>query len=117
MKEKKSLTFRIIIAMILGLATGLIIKYLFPSSQVLQVYLIEGLFHIIGTIFIASLKMLVVPIVFVSLVCGTCSLKDTTKLGRLGIKTLLLYLITTAFAVTVALAPLSVDRTGRRGKS
>ena len=89
--------------MVLGLATGLIIKYLFPSSQFLQVYLIDGLFHIIGAIFIASLKMLVVPIVFVSLVCGTCSLKDTTKLGRLGLKTLLLYLITTAFAVTVAL--------------
>ena len=89
--------------MILGLATGLIIKYLFPSSQLLQVYLIEGLFHIVGAIFIASLKMLVVPIVFVSLVCGTCSLKDTAKLGRLGVKTLLLYLITTAFAVTVAL--------------
>jgi len=102
-KEKKSLTLRIITAMVLGLATGLIIKYLFPSSQFLQVYLIDGLFHIIGAIFIASLKMLVVPIVFVSLVCGTCSLKDTTKIGRLGLKTLLLYLITTAFAVTVAL--------------
>ena len=89
--------------MFLGLVTGLIIKYLFSSSQFLQVYLIDGLFHIIGAIFIASLKMLVVPIVFVSLVCGTCSLKDTTKLGRLGLKTLLLYLITTAFAVTVAL--------------
>ncbi len=98
-----SLTLRIITAMLLGLATGIIINYLFPSAQFLQVYLIDGLFNIIGAIFIASLKMLVVPIVFVSLVCGTCSLKDTTKLGRLGIKTLLLYLITTAFAVTVAL--------------
>jgi len=89
--------------MTLGLLTGLIIKYLFPASQFLQVYLIDGLFHIVGSIFIASLKMLVVPIVFVSLVCGTCSLKDTTKLGRLGLKTLLLYLITTALAVSLAL--------------
>ena len=89
--------------MILGLVTGLIIKFFFPASQLLQVFLIDGLFHIIGTIFIASLKMLVVPIVFVSLVCGTCSLKDTTKLGRLSLKTILLYLITTALAVTLAL--------------
>ncbi len=103
LKEKQSLTFRIILGMTLGLLTGLIIKYLFPASQFLQVYLIDGLFHIVGSIFIASLKMLVVPIVFVSLVCGTCSLKDTTKLGRLGLKTLLLYLITTALAVSLAL--------------
>ncbi len=103
LQEKQSLTFRIILGMTLGLLTGLIIKYLFPASQFLQVYLIEGLFHIVGSIFIASLKMLVVPIVFVSLVCGTCSLKDTTKLGRLGLKTLLLYLITTALAVSLAL--------------
>ena len=103
MKENLSLTLRIILAMILGLVTGLIIKFFFPASQLLQVFLIDGLFHIIGTIFIASLKMLVVPIVFVSLVCGTCSLKDTTKLGRLSLKTILLYLITTALAVTLAL--------------
>lgn len=103
LQEKQSLTFRIILGMTLGLLTGLIIKYLFPASQFLQVYLIDGLFHIVGSIFIASLKMLVVPIVFVSLVCGTCSLKDTTKLGRLGLKTLLLYLITTALAVSLAL--------------
>ena len=103
MKEKQSLTFRIILGMTLGLLVGLIIKYLFPASQFLQVYLIDGFFHIVGSIFIASLKMLVVPIVFVSLVCGTCSLKDTTKLGRLGLKTLLLYLITTALAVSLAL--------------
>lgn len=98
-----SLTARILLAMVLGLITGLVLKYLFPTSDFFQLYITDGLFHIIGKIFIASLKMLVVPLVFVSLVCGTCSLRDTTKLGRLGVKAMGLYLATTAFAVTLAL--------------
>ncbi|MFB1000381.1 MAG: cation:dicarboxylase symporter family transporter, partial [Colwellia sp.] len=47
--------------------------------------------------------MLVVPLVFVSLICGTCSLKDTTKLGRIGGKAISLYLITTAIAISFAM--------------
>ena len=101
--NKLSLTTRILLAMILGLITGLAFKYLFPDFASFQSYIIHGLFHIVGTLFIASLKMLVVPLVFISLVCGTCSLSDTTKLGRLGIKAVGLYLLTTAFAVTLAL--------------
>lgn len=98
-----SLTTRIILAMFLGLIVGLAIKYLLPTSSFVQSYITDGLFQVVGKIFIASLKMLVVPLVFVSLVCGTCSLRDTTKLGRLGVKTVGLYLLTTAFAVTLAL--------------
>jgi Na+/H+-dicarboxylate symporter len=56
-----------------------------------------------GKIFIAILKLLVVPIVFVSLVCGTCQLGDTKKFGRLAAKTVALYLFTTAFAITLAI--------------
>lgn len=101
--QKMSLTTRIILAMFLGLIVGLAIKYLLPTSSFVQSYITDGLFQVVGKIFIASLKMLVVPLVFVSLVCGTCSLRDTTKLGRLGVKTVGLYLLTTAFAVTLAL--------------
>lgn len=103
MKHKMGLTARILLAMFLGIIIGAAIKYLFPTSCFVQLYITDGLFYIIGKIFIASLKMLVVPLVFVSLVCGTCSLHDTTKLGRLGVKSLGIYLITTALAVTLAL--------------
>ena len=103
MKHKMNLTARILLAMVLGIIIGTAIKYLFPTSCFVQSYITDGLFDIIGKIFIASLKMLVVPLVFVSLVCGTCSLHDTTKLGRLGLKSLGLYLVTTALAVTLAL--------------
>ncbi len=102
-ERRLSLTARILLAMALGLITGLALKYFLPDSVFVQSYITDGLFHIIGKIFIDSLKMLVVPLVFVSLVCGTCSLSDTTKLGRLGIKALGLYFLTTAFAVTLAL--------------
>lgn len=98
-----NLTNRIILAMILGMLTGLALQYLLPATMFIQTYITGGLFHVVGKLFIASLKMLVVPLVFVSLVCGTCSLRDTTKLGRLGAKALVLYLVTTVIAVTLAL--------------
>ena len=69
----------------------------------LRDYLVEGLFHAIGAVFLASLKLLVVPLVFVSLVCGTAALDDVSKLGRVGGKTLGLYLLTTAAAISLAL--------------
>jgi Na+/H+-dicarboxylate symporter len=54
--------------------------------------------------FITLLKMMVVPLVFVSLVCGVASLGDIAALGRVGIKTIALYLLTTAVAISIALA-------------
>ncbi|MFY8328291.1 dicarboxylate/amino acid:cation symporter [Pseudoalteromonas sp. ZZD1] len=109
-----SLTTRIMIGMALGVAVGFIFQailageddYLIPLglfSLPIKSFFVDGLFHIGGQIFIASLKMLVVPLVFVSLVCGTCSLSDPKKLGRLGGKSIGLYLITTAVAITVAM--------------
>jgi Na+/H+-dicarboxylate symporter len=67
------------------------------------VWLTEGIFHVVGQIFISLLKMLVVPLVFVSLVCGSSSLSDPKMLGRVGGKTIGLYLLTTAIAVCLAL--------------
>ncbi|WP_404340313.1 dicarboxylate/amino acid:cation symporter [Pseudoalteromonas mariniglutinosa] len=110
-----SLTTRIMIGMILGIAVGFIFQavlageddFLIPLglfSLPIKAFFVDGLFHIGGQVFIASLKMLVVPLVFVSLVCGTCSLSDPKKLGRLGGKAISLYLITTAIAITVAIS-------------
>ncbi|CAM5224421.1 proton/glutamate symporter [Alishewanella longhuensis] len=70
----------------------------------LKAFFVDGIFHVGGEIFIASLRMPAVPLVFVSLVCGTCSLSDTSKLGRLGGKSIGLYLITTAIAISFAIA-------------
>lgn len=103
-KKKLSLTSRIVIGMFAGIAVGILLKAIFPDSTIVEGYLTKGLFYVVGQIFISSLQMLVVPLVFVSLVVGTCSLSDPSKLGRLGGKSVGLYLITTAIAITFAIA-------------
>jgi Na+/H+-dicarboxylate symporter len=98
---QQQLTYRILMAMALGLVTGVLINLL-VGEGFLRDYLVEGLFHVVGEVFLASLKLLVVPLVFVSLVCGTAALDDVSKLGRVGGKTLGLYLFTTAAAISIA---------------
>lgn len=109
-----NLTRRIVTGMIAGIIVGSILQWLMPNGTdlVIPLYLfdfsirsffVDGVFEVIGQIFISSLQMLVVPLVFVSLICGTCSLKDTTKLGKIGGKAVGMYLITTAIAISFAM--------------
>lgn len=100
-KKTLGLTSRIVI----GMAAGLLLGGLFNSLQNAWVneYLVSGVLEVISQVFVASLKMLVVPLVFVSLVCGVSSLGDIQKLGRIGGKTLGLYLFTTATAISLGL--------------
>lgn len=109
---KNNLTQKIFIGMISGALLGILLRDLFPESLFVQNYLTQGLFHIIGTIFISCLKMLVVPLVFVSLVCGVSSLSEPSKLGSLGGKTLLFYLFTTAVAITLAIVLANIIEPG-----
>jgi len=57
----------------------------------------------VGTMFVSLIKLMVVPLVFISIVCGVCELKDIKSFGRLGGKTFFLYLANTAIAITVHL--------------
>ncbi|MCM2679758.1 dicarboxylate/amino acid:cation symporter [Echinimonas agarilytica] len=98
-----SLTQRILVGMGAGILCGFLLRQFFPNNELVDAYVIQGVFHVGGKIFVASLQMLVVPLVFVSLVCGTCSLKDASTLGRLGGKSILLYLLTTAIAIALAM--------------
>ena len=66
----------------------------------------------LGQMFMRLIKMLVLPIVFVSLICGASELKNMSDMGRIGIKTLVLYLMTTALAVTMALLIASALKVG-----
>ncbi|MEX1221869.1 MAG: dicarboxylate/amino acid:cation symporter [Idiomarina sp.] len=101
--KKLSLTNRIVIGMVAGILLGTFLKLVFPENAIVDDYLTNGLFYAVGQIFIKSLQMLVVPLVFISLVVGTCSLSDPSKLGRLGGKSVGLYMITTAIAITTAI--------------
>lgn len=98
------LTVQIFFGLTLGAVLGLLLNAsgLNQQAWVLD-WLIHGILHIGGQAFLRSLQMLVVPIVFISLVCGTAGLGDLKKLGRIGGKTFSLYMITTAIAISLGL--------------
>ena len=101
--KKNNLTKNIFIGFLFGIITGLILNYSSNFFPELSKIIVDNFLKLGGEIFLKILKMLVVPIVFCSLVCGICGLKDFTSLGRIGIKTISLYILTTAIAITVAL--------------
>jgi Na+/H+-dicarboxylate symporter len=99
-----SLTKKIIIFMIAGAIVGIGINTLgLNDNELTSTYVVGGLFKVVGTLFIKLLKMMVVPLVFVSLFCGAAALREPSQLGKLGGKTLLLYLFTTAVALVLAI--------------
>lgn len=92
---------KILIGMILGALTG---TFLGEQAVMLEP---------IGILFLNLIKMLIVPLVFCSLVVGVSSIKDGKKMGRLGLKSFVLYLLTTAVAITIGLLLASVLQPGR----
>jgi Na+/H+-dicarboxylate symporter len=99
-----SQTSRILVGMLLGLLLGLAIQLLGTKGDWADTFLVHGVLDIGGRLFLASMKMLVVPLVFISLVAGTSALGNLSTFGRMGGKTLAFYLATTALAVSLALA-------------
>jgi DAACS family dicarboxylate/amino acid:cation (Na+ or H+) symporter len=95
-------TKSILLALVFGAVSGSLLNLL--AIAPLNDFLVHNLFEVLGQIFIQALKMLVVPLVFVSLVCGVTALKDVSKLGRLGGKAIIFYLATTLIAITLALS-------------
>ena len=94
----------ILIGMVLGLIFGLILNFWVHNPFIKDVILMENVFYLGGNLFIKLMKMLVVPLVFCSIVVGVASISDIKTLGSIGGTTILIYLITTAIAVTVALS-------------
>jgi Na+/H+-dicarboxylate symporter len=99
-----NLTVRILMGMAGGLVLGMIVQLAgMDPDHWLRAVLIDGVVDAGGDIFIRSLKLMVVPLVFVSLVCGAASLGSHGNMGRVGAKTIGLYLVTTGMAITLAL--------------
>ena len=105
-----SLTRRILIAMVAGIVLGSLCNLLMNGAaegtllrRLVEDFLVGGVFDVVGRIFVASLKLLVVPLVLVSLICGSSSLGDSSRMGPIAVKTLMLYMATTALAVGFAL--------------
>ncbi len=104
-------TIKVIIGMVAGILVGLLIKWL-PLSPATTTFLINDIFKVGGRIFLNLIMMLVVPIVLVSLICGSSALGDLKHLGRVGGRAVLLYLLTTVIAITIALLIASLLQVG-----
>lgn len=83
---------KIVIGMILGIAVGIIFG---DDATMLKP---------IGSLFVNTIKMLIVPLVFCSIIVGITSMQDTSKMGRIGFKAVMFYLLSTAVAITIGLA-------------
>ena len=83
-----------------------------PESYIRDTVLINGIFYVVGNGFLRLMQMLVVPLVFCSLICGSAAIGDTKTLGKVGVKTLGFYMLTTALAVVVALSLANVINPG-----
>lgn len=110
--KKKGLTFKVISALILGAVVGLLLNLFAPNVfNIVNPYLFVPL----GQIFLALINMLVVPLVFLSLVLGIAGLGDPAKLGRIGIKTITYFLVTTTIAILIGLGLAAVIQPGLAG--
>ena len=111
--DRIKLTKQILVAMVLGFTIGALIHgFDWSENALLGEFLVGGIFSLGGQIFIKTLKLLVVPLVFVSLVCGASSLAGGNNMGRIGLKTVALYLMTTAIAITLALTVANIINPG-----
>jgi len=98
---KMNLTKKIFIALVLGIIYGVVSNLLLPESFNIGVN--KWLLSPVGSIFFNLIKMVVVPLVFFSLICGSASIGDTKKLGRVSGKIIAFYMATTSFAVVFGL--------------
>ena len=111
-KKKLSDTGKILLGLIFGAVFGIILNYLVPDSSIKNDVVINGVLYVIGNGFLKLMKMLVVPLVFTSLICGAAAIGDTKTLGKVGVKTIALYICTTALAVSVAIGVANLIRPG-----
>lgn len=109
--QPNNLTRNILMAMALGGAVGTLFNLIGPDTWGIA-FLVGELFPLIGNIFIRLLQLLVVPLVLLSLICGTAAMDDVRRLGRIGAKTVAFYMGTTAFAVALAISLALIVRPG-----
>lgn len=103
MLKRATLTTWVLTALIAGMAFGIFSSLLAGDNTAFNAYVIEGVFYVLGQWFIRLMQMLVIPLVFCSIVCGIASMSDPKMLGKVGVGTLLMYLLTTTIAVMLAL--------------
>ena len=112
-KKRNSQSKKIFIGLILGIVVGILLHTLVPDSHFKNDILIDGIFYTIGQLFIRLMQMLVVPLVFFSIADGCRNIGDTETLGKVGVRIVAYYLLTTTLAIIVALSLASLIRPGK----
>lgn len=107
-----SSTKKILYSMLIGLVLGIILHYALPDGYFKQTILVDGVFYILGQGFVRMLQMLVVPLVFFSITTGVMQMKDVSQFGRVAVRTLVLYFITTAIGIVFAFGMSSLFKQG-----
>lgn len=113
MEGSNKLTRNIIIALILGLLLGFALNFF--AADLFTDYINPYILYPLGTIFLNLIKMLVVPLVFISITLGVAGLGDPKKLGRIGAKTIGYFLVTTTVAIIIAMAIAFIMKPGASG--
>ena len=108
-----SLTNKVIIGLLSGAALGALLNYLDHSW--LNSYLVDGVLYAGGKLFVNALKMLVVPLVIFSLIPGVFAIGDIKLLGKVGTKSIVLYIATTAIAIATAITLAAIFGIGSGG--
>ena len=109
--KKLTLTTKIFIGLILGCFTGIALHGL-PANDYVAPYLTDGLFLFLGQAFLRSIQLLMVPLVLVTLAHGAAGMQDLSRFGRVGIRTVSFYLLTTAVAIALALFVANITQPG-----
>ena len=97
-----SLSTRIFVGLFVGLVIGSMIQYLFADVAFLNDNIV-GLAEGLGGMFVSLIKLMVVPLVYISIVTGICELRDIASFGRLGSKTFGLYIVNTMLSIAAAI--------------
>lgn len=110
--KKLKMIHKIFIGMISGIIIGAFL-YPFKETQIVDKYILGFLFQILGGGFLRLIKMVIVPLVFVSLVNGTAAMNDVKRLGSIGVKSILFFMSTTAFGIIFAIFGANILNPGK----
>lgn len=106
--KKLALHWQILLGMVLGVAVGLLMTQFEGGAEIVQDWIKP-----FGSMFINSLKLIAVPLIFASLIKGVSDLKDISKLSKMGGKTIGLYVFTTIIAVSIGLLLVNIIKPGK----
>ncbi len=105
--KKMALHWQILLGMLLGIVGGLLLAQVNGGREFVQDWIKP-----VGTIFIKLLKLIAIPLIVASLIKGISDLRDISKFSTIGLRTVLIYIVTTVIAITIGLSLVNIIQPG-----